>query len=121
MYRVRWKCMYFPVRKWCIILYKDSRYEEKLNRKGTRPKYANVDSINKKFKGWDRKCIKRFNILVHATKNNREHHESKEIEIEIRLTYNKLCGRPNDNNSGSNSSGSEDSDSGDIEAYHGFF
>ena len=79
-----------------------------------------MDIIDKKFKGWDRKGIQLFNFLVHAIKNNRECPESKETDIELKLTYNKLCRRLNDNNIGSDSSGNEDSDSEDLELYDSF-
>ena len=42
------------------------------------------------------------------------------METELKAIYNKLWGRSNDNNSGSDSSGSEDSGSKDLEAYDGF-
>ena len=34
--------------------------KKKITRDDARPKYTKVDSINKKFKGWDRKIIRRF-------------------------------------------------------------
>ena len=64
--------------------------------------------------------MKRFNVLMHAVKNNRERLKSKEMGIELKSTYNKSCGRSNDNNNSSDSSGSEDSDSKNLEAYDGF-
>ena len=66
------------------------------------------------FKGWDSKGIEQFNVMVNTIKNSRERPESKETEIELKSTYTKLCGRSNDNNSGSDYSGSEDSESEDL-------
>ena len=93
--------------------------KKKTNRKHTRPKYTKVYSINKKFKGCDRKGIIIYNVLVHAM-NNRERPKSKEMEIALKLTYIKLYGRSNDSNSSLGSSGSEDSDGEDLETYDGF-
>ena len=95
--------------------------KKKIDRKESRPKYTKVDNVQKKFKGWDRKAIKRFNEIVMCVKRNRDSSESKKIEEELRLRYKQIAGRDGDCLDGRN--GNDDSDESDNEelyAYDGF-
>ena len=57
---------------------------------------------------------------MYSSKKNTEYPKNKEMEIELKSPYTKLCGTENDNNSGSNSSRSDDSDSEDLKVSDGF-
>ena len=95
--------------------------KKKIDRKESRPKYTKVDNVQKKFKGWDRKAIKRFNEIVMCVKRNRDSSESKKIEEELRLRYKQIAGRDGDCLDGRN--GNDDSDESENEelyAYDGF-
>ena len=56
----------------CILLLENnaadyvimSREQRKINRKEAKPKWTKVESADKKFKGWDRRGIRRFNSIV---------------------------------------------------------
>ena len=65
----------------------------KISRKFAQPKYTKMDNTSKKFKGWNRKGIQRFNVLVRAVKLSRESSCSKEMEIELKSRYQKISGR----------------------------
>ena len=108
----------------CILLlennagdYKKTFDEQKrINRKEAKPRYTKVHSVNKKFQGWDKKGIKRFNVIVKAVKECRELEVSKEMEMKLKSRYVTICGRDGDD---------EDSDSDvndvvDEDAYDGF-
>ena len=56
-----------------------------------------MDKLSKKFKGWNRKGMQQFNVLVSAVKINEESSISKEMEIGLKSRYLKICGRSNDN------------------------
>ena len=93
----------------------------KISRKFAQPKYTKMDNTSKKFKGWNRKGIQRFNVLVRAVKLSRESSCSKEIEIELKSRYQKISGRNiNNDNYDSNDSESDDSGDDDMQAYDGF-
>ena len=93
----------------------------KISRKFAQPKYTKMDNTSKKFKGWNRKGIQRFNVLVRAVKVSRESSCSKEMEIELKSRYQKISGR-NINNGNYDSNDSESDDSGDdnMQEYDGF-
>ena len=63
----------------CILLIENNAkdfartYHEqrKIGRKESRPKYTKVECVEKKFKGWDRRGIRRFNKIVAAVKKQR--------------------------------------------------
>ena len=93
----------------------------KISRKFAQPKYTKMDNTSKKFKGWNRKGIQRFNVLVRAVKVSRESSCSKEMEIELKSRYQKISGRNiNNDNYDSNDSESDDSGDDDMQAYDGF-
>ena len=95
--------------------------ERKINRKESRLKYTKVENVQKKFKGWDRKAIKRFNEIVMCVKRNRESSDSKKLEEEQRLRYKQIAGRDGDSLDGDD--GDEESDESENEelyAYDGF-
>ena len=93
----------------------------KISRKFAQPKYTKMDNTSKKFKGWNRKGIQRFNVLVRAVKLSRESSCSKEMEMELKSRYQKISGRNiNNDNYDSNDSESDDSDDDDMQAYDGF-
>ena len=52
----------------------------------------------KKFKGWDRRGIRRFNNIVRAVRKNRELSESKNMELELKSRYIEVSGKATDNN-----------------------
>ena len=113
----------------CILLLENNAddyvrvYEEKkkIDRKEAKPKYTKVDNAQKKFQGWDRKAIKRFNDIVMSVKKNRELSESKRIEEELRSRYKKIVGRDEENLDGDDiGRESDESEDEDIHAYDGF-
>ena len=63
----------------CILLIENNaedyakmfREQRKINRKEAKPKYTKVECVDKKFKGWDRRGIRRFNQIVTAIKKQR--------------------------------------------------
>jgi len=85
----------------CILLIENNaddyakmfREQRKISRKEARPKYTKVECVDKKFKGWDRKGIKRFNHIVAAVKKNRQLTTSKEMEMRLKLKYVELSGK----------------------------
>jgi len=76
----------------------------------------------KKFRGWHRNGIKRYNYLVICVKKGRASNDSKDMDVELKSNYAKLCGKLSsiNINGDENSSDSDDSDDGDLEAYDGF-
>ena len=95
--------------------------KKKIDRKESRPKYTKVDNVQKKFKGWDRKAIKRFNEIVMCVKRNRDSSESKKIEEELRMRYKQIAGRDGDCLDGHNGDDeSDESDHEELYAYDGF-
>ena len=85
----------------CILLIENNaddyakmyREQRKIGRKEARPKYTKVECVEKKFKGWDRRGIRRFNTIVAAIKRNRELNTSKEMELKLKANYVKLSGK----------------------------
>ena len=69
------------------------REQIKVSRKDARPKYTKVENSDKKFKGWDRRGIYRFNCIVAAVKKNRELSESKDMEMQLKSRYIELSGK----------------------------
>ena len=95
--------------------------KKKIDRKESRPKYTKVDNVQKKFKGWDRKAIKRFNEIVMCVKRNRDSSESKKIEEELRLRYKQIAGRDGDCLDGRiGNDDSDESENEELYAYDGF-
>ena len=58
----------------CILLIENNAHDykkmyleqRKIGRKEAKPRYTKVESVDKKFKGWDRRGIRRFNQIVAA-------------------------------------------------------
>lgn len=96
--------------------------KRKLLRNESQPKYTKMQCEKEKFRGWHRKGIKRYNYLVTIVRKGRASNTSKEMEMELKSNYAKICGKQNNrNNTGDGSdSDSDESDGGDLEAYDGF-
>ena len=95
--------------------------QRRINRKEAKPRYTKVHSVNKKFQGWDKKGIKRFNVIVKAVKECRELEVSKEMEMKLKSRYVTICGRDGDEDeSDGEDSDSDDNDVVDEHAYDGF-
>ena len=93
----------------------------KISRKYAQPKYTKMDNTGKKFKGWNKKGIQRFNVLVRTFKLSRESSCSRKMEIELKPIYQKISGRNiNNENCDSNDSESDDIGDEDMQAYDGF-
>ena len=88
--------------------------QKKVSRKDARPKYTKVECSNKKFKGWDRRGIYRFNCIVAVVKKNRELSESKDMEMKLKLRYIELSGKENEGNDDS------DYENCDLEELNGY-
>ena len=67
--------------------------QRKISRKEARPKYTKVECVDKKFKGWDRRGIRRFSNIVAAMKKNSELSTSKEIEMKLKANLIKIAGK----------------------------
>ena len=93
------------------------REQIKVSRKESRPKYTKVENSDKKFKGWDRRGIYRFNCIVAAVKKNRELSESKDMEMQLKSRYIELSGREN---GGDDESDYDDCDLDELNGYDGF-
>ena len=110
----------------CILLIENNAddyakmYHEqrKIGRKEARPKYTKVECMDKKFKGWDRKGIRKFNSLVAAIKKNRELSTSKEMEMQIKSKYVELSGKGVDKDDEESDENNDELD--DINGYDGF-
>ena len=63
-----------------------------------------------------RKGIKRYNDLIKVVSLGRYSQVSKEMEIELKLKYVRMCGKSGVRNGLGNYSDSDDSDSEDLEA-----
>ena len=85
----------------CILLIENNAedyakmYQEqkKVTRKDARPKYTKVECSDKKFRGWDRRGIYRFNCIVTAIQKYRELKESKDMEMKLKSRYIELSGK----------------------------
>ena len=109
----------------CILLIENNandyakihREQRKINRKESKPKYTKVECVEKKFKGWDRRGIKRFNNIVTAVRKNRDLSESKNMELELKSRYTKVSGKATDNNE---DEVDYDSELDELNGYDGF-
>ena len=60
-------------------------------------------------------------VLINDTTIDGESPESKEMEVELKSSYTKICGRSNENNSGdSDNTDGDDIANDDLEGYDGF-
>ena len=88
----------------CILLIENNAedyakmYQEqkKVTRKDARPKFTKVECSDKKFRGWDRRVIYRFNCIVTAIQKYRELKESKNMEMKLKSRYIELSGKENE-------------------------
>ena len=110
----------------CILLIENNatdyakmfQVKRKIGRKEARPKYTKVECVDRKFKGWDRRGIRRFNNIVAAVKKNRELNTSKEMEMELKASYAKLAGNNPELDNGTCEESDDELD--DINGYDGF-
>ena len=110
----------------CILLIENNadnyakmfREQRKILRKEARPKYTKVECVDKKFKGWDRKGIKRFNKIVAAVKKNRELSTSKEMKMQLKSKYVELLGKGVETDDEESDEDVNELD--DIDGYDGF-
>ena len=72
----------------------------------------------KKFKGWDRRGIRRFNSIVAAIKKNRELNTSKEMEMKLKTSYVRLSGKGVETEDGESEEDMDDLD--EVNGYDGF-
>ena len=95
-------------------------YNEKrrISRKEAKPRYTKVESTDKKFKGWDRRGIRRFNHIVEAVKRNRELSSSVEMEMRLKAIYMDLSGKGGEGDAVE--SDCDNIELEDINAYDGF-
>ena len=92
--------------------------QRKIERKEARPKYTKVECVDKKFKGWDRRGIRRFNNIVAAVKKNREVDTSKEMEMQLKASHIRLSGKGVETD---NVESDDDEDElNDVNGYDGF-
>ena len=109
----------------CILLIENNaadyakmhREQRKISRKESKPKYTKVECVDRKFKGWDRKGIRRFNNIVTAVRKNRELSESKNMEQELKSRYAEVSGNRTDNNE---DEVDYDSELDELNGYDGF-
>ena len=107
----------------CILLIENNAHDyskmyherRKIGRKEAKPRYTKVESVDKKFKGWDRRGIRRFNQIVAAVKKNRELSSSVEMELRLKQIYGELSGK------GADGDGSEsDEDCDELNELNGY-
>lgn len=76
--------------------------------------------MNEKFRGCPYKGTKRCNHLIKVVRWNRNSTHNKKMEIELKTSYAKICGKLGGRNSGGVSSDSDDSDDESLETYDSF-
>ena len=64
--------------------------QRKINRKDSKQKWTKVESSDKQFKGWDRRRISRFNVIVKAIKTKRQLTVSQDMEQNLKTKHIKL-------------------------------
>ena len=92
--------------------------QRKINRKESKPKWTKVESSDKKFKGWDRRGIRRFNVIVKAITTNRQLTVSQNMEHKLKMKYARLSQNEIDGNEDGSQSNNEDLN--DLNGYDGF-
>ena len=110
----------------CILLIENNaqdyaimqREQRKISREEARLKYNRVECVDKKFKGWDRISIIRFNKIVAAIKKNRDLTESKDMELQLKLRYVHVSGKGAETDNVD--SDDEDCELDKINGYYGF-
>ena len=109
----------------CISLIKNNacdyakmhREQRKISRKESKPKYTKVECVDKKFRGWDRRGIRRFNDIVKAVRKNRDLTESKNMELQLKSRYTEVSGKGSDDN---DEAVDYDSELDELNGYDGF-
>ena len=94
--------------------------KRKFKRSEANPKYTKDPNDKEKFKGWSKDGIKRYNYLVKVVKRNRKLTHSKEMEVELKDKYAKLCGKDGKRNNEGDLCEGYESDDESLEAYDGF-
>ena len=110
----------------CILLLENNaadyvvmnRDQRKINRKEAKPKWTKVVSADKKFRGWDRRGIRRFNIIVNAIQINRQLTVSRQMEEKLKAKYVILANEGVEYNN--TDSDSDDDDLDELNGYDGF-
>jgi len=76
------------------------------------PKYTKMQCEKEKFRGWHLKGNKRYNYLITIVRKGRASNTSKEMEMELKSNYAKICGKHNNrhNIGDGNCSNSDESD-----------
>ena len=110
----------------CILLLENNaadyvvmnREQRRINRKEAKPKWTKVESTDKKFKGWDRRGIRRFNSIVNTIQNNRQLTVSINMEEKLKDKYTRLA---NDGIERTETeSDSDDDELDELNGYDGF-
>ena len=112
----------------CILLLENnaadyvimSREQRKINRKEAKPKWTKVESADKKFKGWDRRGIRRFNSIVHTIQKNRQLTVSQDMEEKLKVKYAKFGNDRIEQSKIDSDSDSYDDDLDELNGYDGF-
>ena len=110
----------------CILLIENNaedyarmhREQRKITRKEAKPKYTKVEIVERRFKGWDKRGIRRFNELVAAIKKNRELNESKDMELQLKSRYCEITGKGAEDSE--DDSDFNDSELDELNGYDGF-
>ena len=110
----------------CILLIENNAddyvrmYHEKrkIGRREAKPRYTKVECSEKKFKGWDKRGISRFNKIVTAVKRNREMSTSKEMEMKLKANYAGISGNVAENDI--DDSNDDEGELEDVMGYDGF-
>ena len=92
-----------------------------LTRKEARPRYTQVDSNSEKNLGYNTKGIIRYNEFVMIVQTNQNTNESKEIKMQLKSQYVRICGKTERRGRNTDSAENVADDSGQsLEPYDGF-
>ena len=92
-----------------------------LSRKESMTKYTkSKGGVNAKFKGWNRKGIKRFNQLIQSMKKNRTTVHSQALEETLKDKYEGIFREHSKNEAIDNDDEDDNSSDEDVDAYDGF-
>mgnify|MGYP000258516759 FL=1 len=110
----------------CILLLENNaadyvvmnREQRKINRKEAKPKWTKVECADKKFRGWDRRGIRRFNFIVNTIQRNRQSTVSLDMEEKLKVKYTRLANDGIEQNN--TETDSDDDDLDELNGYDGF-
>ncbi len=110
----------------CILLLENNaadyvvmnREQRKINRKEAKPKWTKVECADKKFRGWDRRGIHRFNFIVNTIQRNRQSTVSLNMEEKLKVKYTRLANDGIEQNN--TETDSDDDDLDELNGYDGF-